>query len=226
MIDVEAEKKAAAVEAVKYVKDGMLIGIGTGSTVHYFIEELARRVADGLSVTGVPTSQRTAVSAKKAGIPITLTPDREIDITFDGADEADRNGNLIKGGGGALLREKIIAYNSSRMYVIIDSSKLKPLGHLGEFPLPVEVIPFLEDRTKMRIENMGAACTFRDGKKFITDNGNLILDCRFGKIDNPKSLESRIRQIPGVVEVGIFCNYARKIFEGRSDRCIIHEVRA
>lgn len=225
MIDPESEKKSAAHEAIKHVKDGMLIGIGTGSTIAYFIDELAKMVSDGLNIVGVPTSIETQSKALKAGIPVTTEPDRELDITFDGADEADREGNLIKGGGGALLREKIIAFNSKKMFVLVDSSKMKSTGHLGSFPLPIEVLPFLENRTKQKVENLGASCSFRKNKNFRTDNGNLILDCNFGKIDNPKNLESRIKQIPGVIEVGIFCKYAKKIFEGRSDRCVVHEVR-
>lgn len=225
MIDAEAEKRTAALEAIKHVKEGMLIGIGTGSTVSYFIDELSKKVGDGLKITGVPTSTATHGKAIKSGITITTEPEREIDITFDGADEADKNGNLIKGGGGALLREKIIAYNSKKMYVMIDSSKLKPAGHLGSFPLPIEVLPFLENRTKLKVENLGASCSFRKDKRYTTDNGNLVLDCNFGKIENPRSLESRIKQIPGVVEVGIFPGYASKIFEGRSERCIVHDVK-
>lgn len=225
MTDAEVEKRSAALEAIKHVKEGMLIGIGTGSTVSHFIDELSRKVAEGLKIMGVPTSTATQDKAVKAGIPVTTSPDREIDITFDGADEADKNGNLIKGGGGALLREKIIAFNSRKMYVMIDSSKLKPAGHLGSFPLPVEVLPFLEDRTKLKIEDLGGSCSFRRDKQFKTDNGNLILDCDFGKIENPKNLESKIKHIPGVVEVGIFSTYASKIFEGRSERCMVYDVK-
>lgn len=225
MADPEAEKRAAAIEAIKYVRDGMLIGIGTGSTVHYFIEELGRLVSKGLRITGVPTSKRTESEALKWSIPISTSPEREIDITFDGADEADPYGNLIKGGGGALLREKIIAYNSRKMFVLVDSNKMKPAGELGNFPLPVEVIPFLEERTRKNVEALGADCSFRAEKEFTTDNGNLILDCRFKSIRDPEMLEEKLLRIPGVVEAGLFCGYANKIFEGSSGGCKIHEIR-
>lgn len=225
MADPEAEKKSAALEAVKYVRNGMLIGIGTGSTVAFFIDELARKVAEGLSIVGVPTSKRTETVAKEKGIVLTDNPERELDITFDGADEATLNGDLIKGGGGALLREKIIAFNSRNMYVMVDSSKLKQTGKLGTFPLPVEVVPFLEDRTKTNIEKLGVSCSFRSEKNFKTDNGNYVLDCMFGEIDNPKMLEDEIKRIPGVVDVGLFCNYASKIFEGIPEGCAVHNIR-
>ena len=225
MADLEAEKKAAALEAIKHVRNGMLLGIGTGSTVSYFMEALATKVSEGLKITGVPTSKATELKSLELGIPITNNPTRKMDITFDGADEADANGDLIKGGGGALLREKIIAFNSNEMYVMVDGSKLKAAGELGDFPLPVEVIPFLEDRTKLNIENLGASCSFRSGKRFITDNGNYILDCKFGKIEDPKLLESQVKDIPGIVEVGLFCSYATKIFEGTSVGCRVHEIK-
>ncbi len=225
MADPESEKRAAALEAIKHVRNGMLIGIGTGSTVSYFIEELGKLVSNGLNVVGVPTSKKTESDSRKLGIATTSSPEREIDITFDGADESDQDGNLIKGGGGALLREKITAYNSRKMYVMVDSSKMKPIGGLGDFPLPIEVVPYLEDMTRNKVESLGGKCSFRSEKNFVTDNGNYILDCRFGKIANPGELESRISAIPGVVEVGLFCNYANKIFEGRSGDCVVHDIR-
>lgn len=225
MADLETEKKAAATEALKHVTNGMIVGIGTGSTVAYFIDGLSEMVSNGLEITGVPTSKESERKAKEHGIPVTTSLERKIDITFDGADEADDCGNLIKGGGGALLREKIIAYNSRSMYVMVDSSKLKSRDQFGSFPLPVEVVPFLEERTKSNIESLGVKCTFRRDREFVTDNGNYILDCHFGKIEHPGDLESRIKMIPGVVEVGLFCKYADRIFEGKSDGCIVHDMR-
>lgn len=225
MTDLGSEKKLAAIEAVKYVKDGMLIGIGTGSTVVFFIEQLGRLVTQGMGITGVATSEKTEKMAIASNIPMTRVPGRKIDITFDGADEADLEGNLIKGGGGALLREKIVAFNSSRMFVLVDSSKIKEKGEFGKYPLPVEVIPYLEDRTKLNIEALGAECSFRSGKEFRTDNGNLILDCSFGRIRDPVKLESAIKGIPGVAEVGLFCNYADIIIEGNKDMPIVHQVK-
>lgn len=220
-----SEKKLAALEAIKQVKDGMLIGIGTGSTVSFFIEELGNLVAKGLKVTGVATSEDTERKAIALNIPMTRSLNKKIDVTFDGADEADLRGNLIKGGGGALLREKIVAFNSSRMTVLVDSSKIKSKNEFGKFPLPVEVIPYLEDRTRQNIEATGSVCSFRSDKNFTTDNGNLILDCSFGSIGDPEKLESSIKRIPGVAEVGLFCNYADIIIEGNKDKCIVHEIK-
>ncbi len=220
----ESQKHAAAAEAIKHLKDGMLIGIGTGSTVAHFIKELEALVKTGLKVTGVPTSEETERKARESGIEITLAPDRMIDITFDGADEADLEGNLIKGGGGALLREKIVAFNSRKLYILVDTSKIKPKNEFGGYPLPIEVVPYLEDRTRAMIEDTGVKCSFRDGKKFRTDNGNLILDCAYGTIADPRSLESQLSRIPGVVEVGLFCSYADKIFEGTGEGCRIHQI--
>lgn len=226
MPGTETEKENAAIEAIKHVEDGMLIGIGTGSTVAYFIDLLAEKIKNGTRITGVPTSKETESKARERGIPVTMSPGRELDITFDGADEADMNGDLVKGGGGALLREKIIAFNSREMYVLVDSSKLKPAGGLGDFPLPIEIIPFLEERTKAKVEELGGSCIIRGSeKKFITDNGNYILDCNFGRITDPSMLESRIKSIPGVVEAGLFCRYAKKIFEGTQEGCRVHDIR-
>ncbi len=223
--DKNAEKKAAAQEAAKHVKDGMLIGIGTGTTIAFFIDELRRLVSEGIKFTGVPTSLETEKKARDAGIEITTAPSRSIDITFDGADEADTHGNLIKGAGGALLREKVVAHNSKSMYVLIDSSKMKGSEDFGSSPLPIEIIPYLEERTRARIEEMGVKCAFRKDKDFRTDNGNLILDCMFEHIPDPKVIETKLKLIPGVAEVGLFCKYADLIIEGHSGKCVVHKVK-
>lgn len=223
MSDPELEKVSAAKEAVKHVKSGMLIGLGTGSTVYHFLKELSGLVKAGLDITGVSSSIRTEALAKEFGIKTVESVDRKIDITFDGADETDLSGNLVKGGGGALVREKILAYNSVKMYVLVDSSKIKKEG-IGKFGIPIEILQFLPERTKHNVEALGGSCTFRDNKKFISDNGNLIIDCDFGIIDEPQKLELNIKKIPGVVEVGIFTSLAKKIFEGRDGGCKVHEL--
>lgn len=200
-------KKDAALEAARLVRDGMVIGIGTGSTVRYFIDALADLVKAGVRLKGVPTSRESAEKAREAGIEVDETFTGQIDLDVDGADEIDENGNLIKGGGGALLREKIVAYNSRNVCIIADSSKLKPRG-LGEFRVPVEVIPYLSQMTRKQVEKLGGICIFRGNGSYVSDNGNQIMDCDFGIIKSPSDLENRIKMIPGVVEVGIFTGLA------------------
>jgi len=167
-------------------------------------------------ITGVPTSLRTADMARSYGIKIENNLEG-IEIDFDGADEFDPEGNLIKGGGGALVREKIVAYNSEKVYIMADHSKFSEKLH--NFPLPVEVLPFMEDVTKKNIIKLGCEATFRDGKKFKSDNGNYILDCKFDFTD--VRLEEKIKMIPGVVEVGIFSGLTTKVFIGKNDKCRI-----
>lgn len=214
----ENEKKASALEALKYVHSNMKLGLGTGSTTKYFIDGLGELIKSGkvTDITGVPTSFRTADMARSYGIKIENNLEG-IEIDFDGADEFDGSGNLIKGGGGALVREKIVAYNSEKVYIIADHSKFSEKLH--NFPLPVEVLPFMEDVTKKNIVKLGCEATFRDGKKFKSDNGNYILDCKFDSTDI--ALESKIKMIPGVVEVGIFSGLATKVFMGENDKCRI-----
>lgn len=214
----EDEKKLAAMEALKYVHSGMKLGLGTGSTTKYLLEGLGEMVKSGKisDITGVPTSVRTEELARSYGIKTVNNLD-DIEIDFDGADEFDDAGNLVKGGGGALVREKIVAYNSRDVYIMADHSKFS--SRLHSFPLPVEVLPFMEEVTKKNIEKLGCSATFRDGKKFRSDNGNYILDCKFGYTD--PELEPRIKMIPGVVEVGIFRGIVTKIFIGSEDNCRI-----
>lgn len=199
----EDEKRAAANEALKLVRDGMILGIGTGSTVRYFIDGLADLVRAGVRLRGVATSVESERLARNAGISIESDYSGQIDLDVDGADEIDRDGNLIKGGGGALLREKIVAYNSKTVCIIVDSTKFKQRG-LGDFRVPVEVIPYLKDMTRKQVEKLGGICIFRKNGDFITDNGNLVMDCDFGIIRNPAELETKIKMVPGVAEVGIF----------------------
>ena len=214
----EDEKKLAAMGALKYVHSGMKLGLGTGSTTKYFLEGLGEMVKSGKisDITGVPTSVRTEELARSYGIK-TVNNLEGIEIDFDGADEFDDAGNLVKGGGGALVREKIVAYNSRDVYIMADHSKFS--SRLRNFPLPVEVLPFMEDITKKNIEKLGCSATFRDGKKFRSDNGNYILDCKFEYTD--PELEPRIKMIPGVVEVGIFRGITTKIFMGTEENCRI-----
>ncbi len=211
-------KAQAAAEALKYVEDGMRLGIGTGSTAEEFCKLLAVRVSEGLTVIGVPTSERTAILCRELGVPLsTLEETPSLDLTIDGADEVDPAFNLIKGGGGALLREKIVASASSDMIVIADDSKLVDV--LGAYPLPIEVNKFGLRTTLVAIEktvgalglsgNLSVRCN--DAKEFVTDGGHLIVDASFGRIPDPQALSIELLKIPGVVEHGLFTNLASKV---------------
>lgn len=214
--DLESLKKIAAEESLNLITDGMVLGLGTGSTVKFFLEGLSRMVRNGLKVVGVPTSKGTADMARKLGINVDEEYTGIIDLDIDGADEIDSNGNLIKGGGGALLREKLVAYNSKRVCIIADQYKFKEQG-LGGFGVPIEVFPYMHQNTKRNVEKLGGKCTLRKNGEFVTDNGNLILDCNFGRIDNPAELALRIKAIPGVGEVGIFTGLCDLIILGGPD---------
>lgn len=204
-------KIAAARTALSHVEDGMRIGIGTGSTAEAFIHLLAEKVGDGFTITGVPTSERSARLCLELGVPLaTLDECPELDVAIDGADEIDAHLNLTKGGGGALLREKIVAHASAKFIVIADESKL--VEHLGAFPLPIEVNPFGLEATRRRIEKAYAELRYsgelrlrmRDGVPYETDGGHYILDASFGHISEPKALSDALHAIPGVVEHGMF----------------------
>ncbi len=212
----EELKKMAAMESLKLVKDGMVIGLGTGSTVSYLLDGLCELMGEGLRFTGVPTSKETARRASDMGIKIDENFTGRIDLDIDGADEIDSQGSLIKGGGGALLREKIVAANSLRICIIADDSKYKPEG-LGKFGVPIEIIPYMHENTQLNVEKLGGKCSLRKDGDFVTDNGNLILDCDFGIIENPPVLESNLKKIPGVAEVGIFTNLCNMIILGTKD---------
>lgn len=208
-------KFRAADAAVAYVEPGMRLGLGTGSTAAHFVKLLGERVAGGLDVVGVPTSEATERLARECGVPLTtLDENPELDLTVDGADEIGPGLALIKGGGGALLREKIVACASSRMIVIADAGKHVPV--LGAFPLPIEVIPFGLAATTLAVERvaieLGLPVAFdlrqRDGRAFVTDSGNRILDASFGRIPDPETLACRLEGIPGVVEHGLFLGVA------------------
>lgn len=199
------EKRIAAEKAVDFVKDGMVVGLGTGSTASWAIHALGEKVKAGLEIKAVASSVASENLAKKLGIKLIAFSELSvIDVTIDGADEVDAQCNLIKGGGGALLREKIIAYNSRQFIVVVDDSKL--VDTLGKFPLPVELVPFAAELTLKQLKDLGCEVSIRqkDGKHFITDNGNLIADCAFNQIRHPDSLHTNILLIPGVVDCGLF----------------------
>jgi ribose 5-phosphate isomerase A len=221
----EAEKEPAGRAAAKLVRDGDIVGLGTGSTAYFAVVELGERVKAGLKMVGIPTSVATAELARAVGIPLsTLDEHQVIDITIDGADEVDPKLNLIKGGGGALLREKVIASASKKMVVVADSSKI--VSALGKFPLPVEIIPFARAVVEKKIASLGASCKLRmkaDGKPFVTDEGHHILDCSFGKIADPPALARTLNETPGVVEHGLFIGIAKLAIVGRGS--LVVEIR-
>ncbi len=223
-------KQIAGIAALDFLRDGMQLGIGTGSTAEAFIEVLAERVADGLSIVGVPTSERTREMCERLAIPLTtLDETPQLDLTIDGADEINPALALIKGGGGALLREKIVAAASKDMLVIADDSKL--VEHLGAFPLPIEVNPFGLRATRQMIDTCAAgqglsgALELRmksDSDPFVTDGGHYILDASFGRIVDPESLATALNAIPGVVEHGLFTGLAsRAIISNESGARIV-----
>ena len=217
----DARKRAAAAAALTLVEPGMRLGLGTGSTARHFVDLLAARVAGGLDVICVPTSEATRAQAEAGGIPLTtLDETPELDLTIDGADELDDELRLIKGGGGALLREKIVAAASRRMVAIADDSKL--VDCLGRFPLPVEVNPFGYRATLQALDHAlagqgfdGVALTRRqkpDGAAYLTDGGHWIVDCALQRIAAPEALSTALLQIPGVVEHGLFLGLCQKAY--------------
>jgi ribose 5-phosphate isomerase A len=214
--DRDALKRAAAEAAVELVQDGMVVGLGTGSTAAFAVEALARRYREGLRFVGIPTSDRTAAQAKAANIPLTsFAEHRQIDLAIDGADEVERGTlNLIKGLGGALLHEKIVAAASRRLAIVVDGLKL--VDQLGaRTPVPVEVVAFGLEATQAALGSIGARARLRQsatGEPFSTDSGNRILDCSFGPIADPARLEERIRRVVGVVESGLFIGRANVVF--------------
>ena len=206
----DREKEAAARASLRFVKDGQVVGIGTGSTVAYFIPLLGEQVKNGLKIRGIPTSDRSKKRAESLGIPIaTLDECPVIDVTVDGADEVDPQLRLIKGGGGALLREKIVASATRQLVIIADATKRVPV--LGKFPLPVEVIKFAQAVVAKRIQALGAEVSLRrdaNGDPYLTDENNHILDCRFGQIPDPDGLARQLSDMPGIVEHGLFIGMA------------------
>jgi ribose 5-phosphate isomerase A len=223
-MSADSYKRAAAARAIDFVRSGMRLGLGTGSTAAHFVELLGERVRAGLDVIAVPTSEATRAHAMKLGIPLTsLDETPELDLTIDGADEIGPDLTLIKGGGGALLREKIVAAASARMIVIADDSKWVPV--LGRFPLPIEITPFGAEATRHAVEaaaaNAGSAGPVqlrrdRNGHAFVTDGGHWLLDAQLQRIADPPALARSLADVPGVMEHGLFIGLARTaILAGR-----------
>jgi ribose 5-phosphate isomerase A len=221
----EEEKRAAARASLRFVHDGDIVGLGTGSTAAYAVRFLGERVHAGLKIRGIPTSSQTSELARAAQIPLTTLDEvQQIDVTIDGADEFDPQLNLIKGGGGALLHEKIVASASRLLVIIADSSKQVPF--LGSFPLPVEVIPFAQALVMRKIEALGAKVKLRqlpDGNRFVTDEHNHILDCHFGQISDPAALARTLEATPGIVEHGLFIGMANVVLVAKGSE--VQELR-
>jgi len=203
-------KRNAAIAALEEIRDGMVVGLGTGSTASHFIRELGDRVRAGLRVIGIPTSEESRRLAEDRGIRLTsLEAHPQIDVTVDGADEVSPQLDLIKGLGGALLREKVVAHASTKVIIVVDEAKLvQKLG--SRTVIPVEVVPFAKDFVMQRLARWGGQPHIRERelKPFITDNGNLIVDWKFGEIDQPATLEQQLKSVTGVVDSGLFCNVA------------------
>ncbi len=213
-------KRNAGYKAAEYVKDGDVLGLGTGSTTHYFIEKVGKKIEEEeIEVMGIPTSYQSSMLASRWNIPITSLEEHEIDLAVDGADEVDEEFNLIKGGGAAHTMEKIVDYSAKKFYVIVDPSKY--VEQLGAFPVPVEVIPKAFKPVIRELEDMGGNCEIRmaehkDGP-VITDNGNFVIDTKFEKIESPAHMEIDLNTIPGVVENGIFSHMVDKVIIGTED---------
>ena len=224
-MDKERFKQMAAEKAVEEIQSGAIVGLGTGSTVYYVLLVLGRKVRDGLNIIGIATSKQTETISAKQGIPLsTLAEHPVIDLTIDGADEIDANLNLIKGGGGALVREKIIAHASKRLVIVADESKL--VSVLGTtFALPVEVLQFGWEATQTAINHICGKSTFRRSgeKPFLSDNGNYILDCHVEAIRQPEQIELQLNNLPGVIENGLFVNRADKAIIGTASGVEIQE---
>jgi ribose 5-phosphate isomerase A len=222
MADIDKQRIAAATYCVDQIQDGMLVGLGTGRAATHFVKLLAERVRNGLQISGMPTSHATEALAKELGIPLVGFSDTtRLDVVVDGADEVAPGLALIKGGGGALLHEKIVASISERMLVVAEDPKLVRL--LGRFPLPVEVIPFGWEAVEARLTALGGNPVRRvkDDGIFLTDEGNYILDCHFGQIEDPIALAQTLKSMVGVVEHGLFIGIATEAVIGREDGVLV-----
>ncbi|MBX3076792.1 ribose-5-phosphate isomerase RpiA [Candidatus Obscuribacterales bacterium] len=218
-MSTDVEKQNAARAAVDLIEDGMIVGLGSGSTSLIFVRMLGERVKNGLKIKGVPTSDETAMVAREVGIEL-ISLDQEVhpDLDVDGADEVDSNLNMIKGGGGKLLREKIVAFAAKEVIIMVDSTKL--VEKLGKFTVPVEIVPFSQPIVEIAIEDIGGKPVLRkakDGSTYITDEKNHILDCDFGLIDDAESLARKLSNTPGVVEHGLFIDLADLVLVGEND---------
>jgi len=224
----EQEKEAAARASLRFVKEGQIVGLGTGSTAAYFIQLLGEEVKRGLKIRGIPTSDRSREQAASLGIPLTtLDESQQIDVTVDGADEVDPQLRMIKGGGGALLREKIVASATKQLVIVADATKRVPV--LGRFPLPVEVIKFAQAVVQKKIKALGAEVELRrgaDGKPFLTDENNHILDCRFRQIPDADGLARQLSDMPGIVEHGLFIGMANVVLVANGSEIVELRVRS
>jgi len=227
IIDSDSLKRMAALKAVEYVKDGMVVGLGTGSTARHLVVALGEKVRAGMKLRGVPTSHETAELARNCGISLIDTENTwTTDVAIDGADQVDPHFNLIKGGGGALLKEKIVAASARQFIVLVDHTKRVPvLGH--SFPLPVEVIPFGWGNTAHAIEALTKSQVIlrqRHGAPYETEAGHFIVDVHLARIDNPRELEIHLNQIPGVVETGLFVDRTDLLIVGTPEGVETHRA--
>ncbi len=221
---IKSEKQLAAREGVKYIKDKQIIGLGTGSTAYFAIVEIGEMVKKGLRINAIPTSAQTAKQAESLNIPLVSIDDVDsIDVTIDGTDEFDANLNLIKGGGGALLKEKMVARITKKQIIIADSSK--KVETLGAFKVPVEVLPFSSDFACKRIEEFGGKVKIRRkrGEIFLTDEKNYIIDADFGLIENPYAISDKLNNIEGVICNGLFLDLADVVIMGKGRETVIFE---
>ena len=217
-----SEKQRAGEAATEFLKNGMTVGLGTGSTTKFAVKKIGELIKNGLSIRGIPTSEVTRVLAEEEGIPLTdFTESNQIDVTIDGADEIDKNLNMIKGGGAALLREKIVASASKEVIIVVSSNKF--VEKLGKFPLPVEVTPFGWEVTFNALERIGGNPELRlnNGQPLITDNGNFVIDCKFHEISDSKKLEQHLNIIPGVVENGLFVGLCSKMILVEAEKILV-----
>ena len=215
---MSSNKQRAAAAAAELITDGMVLGLGTGTTASYLVQILGERVCQGLRIQGVPTSEATRQLAVAEGVPLTTLEEQPVlDLCLDGADEVDPELNLIKGGGGALLREKIVASAARQRIIMVDVSKC--VDSLGAFPLAVEVIPFGWEVTRRQLEQFGGVPTLRqrEGKPFVTDQGHYIIDCALSQTDDAPRLNHQLNQLPGVVENGLFVDMTDRLIIGSPD---------
>ncbi len=224
MANTDLEKQNAAKASLDYIKEGMLVGLGSGSTSEYMVQFLGEKVHQGLNIVGVPSSEKIGSLANSLHIPLTtLAEAKVLDIYVDGADEIDTQFNMIKGGGGALLREKILAYNSKKRVIIIDSTK--QVEQLGKFKLPIEVIPFAKESIMHQLEQMNLNPVLRkfESESYTTDEGNHIIDVDIRGLDNYSALNESLLSIPGVVETGLFLGYMDLLIVGIKNDTIVLE---
>lgn len=217
-------KRRAALTAVQHVKDGFVVGLGSGSTAAYVVEEIGRLIRDkGLKILGVPSSSQAMIGAVQSGVPLTTLDEHPVlDLDIDGADEVDSNLNMVKGGGGALTREKVVASAAKQVVIVADETKL--VEKLGAFKIPVEVLPFALATTTKTIKKLGGKPFLRESKgkvgAVVTDNGNYILDVDFGLISDAKDLNQKLKLVPGVIETGLFIGLANVVYLGKPDGII------